>query len=121
MFEEGAKARFIDDVFDARRQGCPCTFQHLETSSLETLQQKFNVPPPQNQTNAPQKFYHNLNFSHVHTQLPKIFHSHAKKFLLVQNSHTKIPMHPKKSMSHNKKSMPHQNVTTTKFYHNQNF
>ena len=87
-FKESAKARFIDDVFDAKRQWCPCTFQHMETTlTLETLQHKSS----------------SLSISMTKTHMSK-------------NSHA-----PKKVMSHIKKSMPHQNVTTTKFYHNQIF
>ena len=69
-----------------------------------------NAPLAQNQTNAPPKFYHDLNFSHVHTQLPKFFYSHARKFLHVQE---KIPT----TSCTNKFSHTQQNFSTipTKF------
>ena len=102
-FEESAKARFIDDVFDTRRQWCPCTFQHLETTStFETLQHKslayqFPWPKPTCPKNphAPKKVnvpQQKINASpKCHQILPqpkfltypytttKFFHSHAKK------------------------------------------
>ena len=43
-----------------------------------------NAPPPQNQINAQPKFHHNKNFSHIHTTT-KIFHSHEKKILPIQD------------------------------------
>ena len=53
-----------------------------------------------------QKFHHNQNFSHVHTQLPIFFHNHAQsKFLHDQDSQQKFPTCP---------------CTTSKFSHIQN-
>ena len=58
----------------------------------------FSQPMPHHhkKINVPPKFHHNQKFPHIHTQLPNFFHSHAKKFLHVQdkkNSHKFMPMH----------------------------
>ena len=85
-FEEGAKACFIDEIFDARRQCYLCTFQHLETPlTFEALQHKNSTHP---------------------FPKPKIY-----------NQKISIPkkIFPQSIPHHKIKSMPHQNVTSTKF------
>ena len=99
-----------------------------EPKKVNIPQQKINALPPQNQTNAPPKFYHNLNFSHVHTQLPNssIAMQKKKKILHVQNSHSKIPTSScpctnkfSYSQNHNHKFFHELKITyPTKFFHN---
>ena len=97
-FEEGGKDCFIDDILDARRQCCPCTFQHLETPlTLETLQHKNSAINLHNPKYINKKFpylkkkktFHNQyptkmsplpNLSHIHTTT-KFCYNHAKRFL----------------------------------------
>ena len=72
--------------------------------------------PSQNQINAPPKFHHNQIFSHVHTQLPNFSITMHKKFLHVQNSHTKIPTSTctnkfSHSQNHNHTNSPRINIT----------
>ena len=119
-FKESAKACFINDVFNARRQCCPCIFQHLETAStLETLQDKIlDHFPWQQKTHMIKKFpWPKITcpkISHDKTNCPK--NPTVKTYMTKKFSKINAPpiFHHNQNLSHIHTQLPNFSITMQK-------